>query len=615
MKNPIQYFMYYFIFVCFSGLFADTFEVTNFTLVEKKRVSRVEFEYSFLVNVVNSGRGVLNLTGEVSSSSDVAVITDALVEFGDVQSGGTVTGANPFKIRINREYPFDENALSWTFTFEENCSDPANDFDNDGVSDICDDDDDNDGVDDENDDCPRTPLGTTVDSRGCPISHDVGISHGDPHFLTFDGLVYHDQSIGEFILTRTKTGNSFEVQARQQRISGWSPCVTLNTAVAIKTLDNIIEYRVNGDEILVNGSAILLSENDEYEITNNLKVKRSNGIICSDLASDITVKAIDRGPYINIMVYVNTSYKENLEGLFGYYDDNPENDQQLRDGTIALNFGAFIEDWRIQNDESLFTYPDGLSTNDYTAVQTCGIHLTNEEIEYARSLYHARFGENACDEAMVISIATDIAAGMPEEEVIEGLADIHDYVAPSGTMWYLDEDQDGFGKNEDFVVACTQPVGYVDNALDCDDANNLINPAATEIIGNDIDENCDGEIIYSEQIININARSSSGVTLALTSGTYRVTMIGTANGGAYNAWSAWSSGNQWLNTYAITSNELGTIRVNDGTRYSTAIEALNNAIDANFTLTNNENVRFYIIDTPYSDNRGGVSLSIEKIGN
>jgi hypothetical protein len=57
---------------------------------------------------------------------------------------------------------------------------------------------------------------------------------------------------------------------------------------------------------------------------------------------------------------------------------------------------------------------------------------------------------------------------------------------------YRDFDEDGYGDPIDTVEECSQPVGYVLDNTDCDDADSGINPGAEEDFGNDIDENCDG---------------------------------------------------------------------------------------------------------------------------
>ena len=60
-------------------------------------------------------------------------------------------------------------------------------------------------------------------------------------------------------------------------------------------------------------------------------------------------------------------------------------------------------------------------------------------------------------------------------------------------IWYGDSDGDGFGDWAVTISACSQPVGFVSNALDCDDSNPQQYPDAPEYC-NSQDDNCDGII-------------------------------------------------------------------------------------------------------------------------
>ncbi|HFA51172.1 MAG TPA: T9SS type A sorting domain-containing protein, partial [Bacteroidetes bacterium] len=80
-------------------------------------------------------------------------------------------------------------------------------------------------------------------------------------------------------------------------------------------------------------------------------------------------------------------------------------------------------------------------------------------------------------------------------EVCNGIDDDCDGMTDEGvlTTFYRDFDGDGFGDAADSQMACTQPMGYVANADDCDDANAAVNPNADEICDG-IDNDCDGTI-------------------------------------------------------------------------------------------------------------------------
>jgi uncharacterized delta-60 repeat protein len=85
----------------------------------------------------------------------------------------------------------------------------------------------------------------------------------------------------------------------------------------------------------------------------------------------------------------------------------------------------------------------------------------------------------------------------------------------NATVWYRDQDGDGYGNALDSVFSFEIPMGYVDNKADCDDADASINPAATELCGNGIDEDCNG--ILANDIIAPEAVCVPSIKLYLDS--------------------------------------------------------------------------------------------------
>lgn len=96
------------------------------------------------------------------------------------------------------------------------------------------------------------------------------------------------------------------------------------------------------------------------------------------------------------------------------------------------------------------------------------------------------------DDANIHPGATETCNGLDDncnESTDEGL--------PTDT-YYLDYDEDGYGDPEVSTDSCSAPAGYVLNSQDYDDSDPGINPSADEICGNEIDDNCNGEIDEAE---------------------------------------------------------------------------------------------------------------------
>jgi predicted outer membrane repeat protein len=60
------------------------------------------------------------------------------------------------------------------------------------------------------------------------------------------------------------------------------------------------------------------------------------------------------------------------------------------------------------------------------------------------------------------------------------------------TTWYADRDGDGQGDATDALTTCETPADYVTDASDCDDADGSVHVGAAEITADGIDQDCDG---------------------------------------------------------------------------------------------------------------------------
>jgi len=79
----------------------------------------------------------------------------------------------------------------------------------------------------------------------------------------------------------------------------------------------------------------------------------------------------------------------------------------------------------------------------------------------------------------------------------DGLVDDEDPQVVDADEWYLDFDLDGYGGDQLTLIACEQPDGYVDNHLDCQDADGAVHPDAVESCDG-VDNDCDGVVDGSD---------------------------------------------------------------------------------------------------------------------
>lgn len=198
-----------------------------------------------------------------------------------------------------------------------------------------------------------------------------GSSDGDPHITTFDGLGYSFQAAGEFILFRTEDGDS-EFQVRQEPWGNRAD-VSANTAVSTQLGDTHVGlYAGRPTPLMIDEEPVTLDAGQTIEVgTGTVHFDGYAYTITDAFGNGVWARASTSEAFMNLRPFVCAG--QEIEGLLGNADGNRANDMALRDGPVLeqpltrdMLYGEFADSWRISEEESLFIYDAGESTETFT---------------------------------------------------------------------------------------------------------------------------------------------------------------------------------------------------------------------------------------------------------
>ena len=218
-----------------------------------------------------------------------------------------------------------------------------------------------------------------------------------------------------------------------------------------------------------------------------------SGVVDDSLTIYTYYRDVDADGYGDNDLRVDTCAAEAPVGFVSVGNDCDDADPAINPGAVeacdAIDNNC---DGQINEGLERFTYyydsdSDGFGVADQS-VDTCA---TIPPVNYA-----AQAGD--CDD-----LNPEINPGATE--TCDGLDNNCDGVVNEGLerfVYYPDIDADGFGDDSAAIDTCDAnlPTGFVTLGGDCDDTNATINPDAIEIGDNEVDENCDGNLVSIREL-------------------------------------------------------------------------------------------------------------------
>jgi hypothetical protein len=226
--------------------------------------------------------------------------------------------------------------------------------------------------------------------KGTPLKRPTAGSAGDPHLTMLDGHSFDFQAAGEFTLAKSDSGD-LEVQVRQEPAINFdgskSDTVTMNTAVAAK---------VDGERVTFYPG----QDRPEVRTKNPAKVTQieSGQVVRWSDGSELWVLSSAPGS-LNLLFGPAESRKGKLNGMLGPFDGKLGSTAMTdRDGKRYEKpdtdevYDDIGDSWRIEQEDSLFDYQPGQSTDTFTDEDLPAKRLTLADL----TVEQRQAGEKAC---------------------------------------------------------------------------------------------------------------------------------------------------------------------------------------------------------------------------
>ncbi|XP_029382830.1 zonadhesin, like [Echeneis naucrates] len=180
---------------------------------------------------------------------------------------------------------------------------------------------------------------------GCyPTSFQDCVVSGDPHYSTFDKKFYSFMGTCTYTMARScknKTGPWFSVEGKNEERG--VPGVSYLRKLYV-TVNGITVTLMKARRTLVNGVRVALP----YSPSPLMTLSLSGQYIILQTNFGLEVRW-DGNHHAKISV--PSSYFDQMCGLCGDYDGNPNNDYTKPDGTLVANVNDFANSWKTEEDE------------------------------------------------------------------------------------------------------------------------------------------------------------------------------------------------------------------------------------------------------------------------